>query len=173
MPPTIVPLPTRSGSLRFPEKEVTTTIELLGQCESGQTVRLTEQPDSTVNTARRRVEVMKDQVQSRDGAVPDGFKLRGHVLTDGTPVERKTGGKMYRDYPQNWSALSLVPAGSTPDANDDAAPDVNDEGPGGSALSLVPAGPTPDANDDAAPDVNDEGPGGNAEATETPSRRRR
>src|SRR6266498_2634265 len=83
MSPSLVPLPTRAGTLRFSEEDVMAVIELLTQCAPGQAVRLTEEPDPKDSTARRRVEIMKDQVQSRDGAIPDGFKLRGHVLMDG------------------------------------------------------------------------------------------
>lgn len=123
MPPTIVALPPRSGSMKFSDEDVTAVIELLQQCDPGQAVRLTDEPDESDNTARRRSELMKEQVETTrkdEGPLKDGYKIRGHVLTDGDPTTKehtsKKTGKTYKvtSYPKNWAAVSLVPE-SDPD----------------------------------------------------------
>lgn len=121
MPPQIVSLPPRAGSMKFPEEDVDAVLSLLGQCSAGQAVRLTDEPDESDNTARRRAELMKEQIEARgDGVIAAGWKLRGHVLTEGDPkVEEKTSaksGKTYKvtTFPRNFAAISLV-AESAPD----------------------------------------------------------
>lgn len=132
MPPSIVPLPARSGSMKFSDEDVTAVRELLQQCESGQAVRLTEDPDKSDNTARRRAEIMKEQLGSEP--IKAGMKVRGHVLTAGEPTvtEHKSekSGKTYKvtQYPENWAAVSLVPE-STPDEPTPDAPPADTDTP--------------------------------------------
>lgn len=122
VPPSIVALPPRSGSMAFSDEDVTAVIELLRQCEPGQAVRLTDEADESDNTARRRAELLKEQMGAKlgDEKIKEGFKVRGHVLTAGEPTTKtntsKKSGKEYKvtTYPENWAAVSLVPEG-TPD----------------------------------------------------------
>jgi hypothetical protein len=122
MSPSIVELPARAGSLRFSDEDVIATMDLLTQAKSGQAVQLTDAPDEKDNTARRRAEVMKEQIEEKIGDTPikPGYKLRGHVVTAGEP---KIEGK-YKRFPQNWGALSLVRDDSAPESEPDAAPEV-------------------------------------------------
>lgn len=108
--PSIVALPTRSGSLRFPDSEVSEVISLFSQVESGQAIKLTEKSDDKESTARNRAQTMKEQILSRKDSVPAGMKIRCHVLTEGDPTEQKIGTKKYKVYPVNWAAISLAPA---------------------------------------------------------------
>lgn len=140
MPPSIVALPPRSGSMRFPDEDVTAILELFKQCSPGQAVRLTDEPDESDNTARRRAELLKEQVTALQEAakksghgpvIPEGLKIRGHVLTEGEPTvteheSKKTPGKKYKvtAYPKNWAAVSLVPEGEP-----DEAPPASPENP--------------------------------------------
>lgn len=150
MPPTIVPLPARSGSMQFTDEDVTAVIDLLRQCEVGQAVRLTDDADESDNTARRRAELLKEQIAKKIGDTPikSGYKIRGHVLTAGDPstVEKeskKTPGKKYKvtTYPQNWGALSLVPENTPdeptpdPDPEPDPEPQTTGRGRGGRGRS--------------------------------------
>lgn len=145
MSPSIVELPERAGSLKFPADEVTATIELLEQCTPGQAVKLTDVADPKENTARRRAEIMKEQIgEVRADAIKPGYKLRGHVLTAGEPEVRKVSGKNYKFFPENWGALSLVPDNDA-DTPDTTPPTGTDPEAGGTP------GPDPDATD--APDA--------------------
>jgi hypothetical protein len=96
--------------MKFDEETVTAVIDLLKQCDPGQAVKLTDDPDEKENTSRRRSEVMKEQIEARPGGttLKPGYKLRGHVLTAGEPEVRKISGKNYKFFPQNWAAISLV-----------------------------------------------------------------
>lgn len=157
MPPSIVTLPPRSGSMQFPDEDVSAVIDLLRQCEPGQAVRLTDDPDETDNTARRRSELLKEQAEKMlaaraktlaeppaegadppaaepnpadvAGVVKAGFKIRGHVLTEGdatvTEHTSKKSGKTYKvtSYPKNWAAVSLVPE-NEPDPETPATPET-------------------------------------------------
>lgn len=128
VPPSIVALPPRAGSMKFSEDDVSAVIGLLADCTPGQAVRLTEKPDDKENTSRRRAEIMKEQIETRDSGagIPDGYKLRGHVLTAGEPTVKKISGKNYKFYPENWAAVSLVV-----DTEPDDTPDVESpENPG-------------------------------------------
>lgn len=142
MPPSVVSLPPRQGSMKFSEDDVSAVITLLSECERGQAVQLTDTADPKENTARRRAQIMKDQIESRDdGAhIPAGFKLRGHVLTAGDPTVQKIAGKNYKLYPENWPAVSLVPdddytAPDEPSGDDEPSPDE----PSGGAPTPDPA----------------------------------
>lgn len=123
MPPTVVALPPRSGSMKFSDEDVTAVIELLAGLQPGQAVRLTDDADESDNTARRRAELMKEQIEALRGdenPIKAGHKIRGHVLTAGEGVVKEhtstKSGKTYKvtQYPENWAAVSLVPE-STPD----------------------------------------------------------
>lgn len=131
MPPAIVPLPPRAGSMRFTDEDVAAVIELLKACEPGQAVRLTDAADDSDNTARRRAELMKEQIEKAIGDEPirAGHKIRGHVLTAGegkvkTHKSKKTN-KEYKitQYPENWGAVSLVPE-NTPEESENGSGDT-------------------------------------------------
>lgn len=141
MPPTIVALPPRAGSMRFTDEDVNAVIELLRQCETGQAVRLTDEADESDNTARRRAELLKEQITEKLGGeqIKDGYKLRGHVLTagEGTVKEHTSSktGKTYKvtTYPENWAAVSLVPESEpepeTPETPESETPEPETETP--------------------------------------------
>lgn len=138
MPPTIVALPPRAGSMRFTDEDVTAVIDLLRQCETGQAVRLTDSPDDSDNTARRRAELLKEQIGERNSEpIKAGYKIRGHVLTAGEPTVKehtsKKTGKTYKvtEYPENWGAVSLVPETDP----DEPAPDADPPAAGPPAKS--------------------------------------
>lgn len=151
MSPSIVELPERAGSLKFPADEVTATIELLEQCTPGQAVRLTDAADPKENTARRRAEIMKEQIgEVRADAIKPGYKLRGHVLTAGDPEVRKVSGKNYKFFPENWGALSLVPDNDA-DTPDTTPPDADPPAPAGNT------GDNAGGNDPGATDAPDGG----------------
>lgn len=117
MPPSIVALPPRSGSMQFTDEDVAAVIDLLKQCEPGQAVRLTDDADASDNTARRRAEILKEQMSKvHADPIKEGYKVRGHVLTAGEGVvtehtSKKNPDKTYKvtAYPENWAAVSLVP----------------------------------------------------------------
>lgn len=160
VPPSIVSLPARQGSMKFSTEDVTATIELLSQADVGQAVRLTDAPDDKEATSRRRAEIMKDQIET-SGSVWEGYKLRGHVMTAGEPTIKKVSGKNYKFYPENWAAISLVVDDTPPEAAaeaDDAPPVEGAPGePDGSETDTpegagpTPEGATPDGDDDDAP----------------------
>jgi hypothetical protein len=130
MPPSIVALPPRAGSMKFPEEDVTAVIELLSQCEAGQAVKLTDAADAKENTSRRRAEIMKEQIESRPGdPIRPGYKLRGHVLTAGEPEVKKISGKNYKIFPENWAAVSLVPDTDADEVQPPAEPPTEPEQP--------------------------------------------
>lgn len=144
MPPSIVALPPRAGSMKFSDEDVAAVIGLLAEAKQGQAVRLTDDADEKENTSRRRAEIMKEQIESRGDAsgIPAGFKLRGHVLTAGEPTTKKISGKNYKFYPENWAAVSLVPDNEpepeapatppdeTPDETPPAAPPADESSKG-------------------------------------------
>lgn len=111
--PSIVPLPAHAGSAKFSPDDVAATVALLADVKSGQAIRLTDEPDVKENTARRRAEVMKEQIIASGATLPAGTKLRGHVLTEGDAIEATVNGKKYKRYPRNFAALSVVPDAST------------------------------------------------------------
>lgn len=111
--------------MRFSDEDVDAVITLLRQIGPGQAVRLTDEPDESDNTARRRSELMKEQAEAMlkvraaaiaggeaegdpnsdnpgdvAGVVKVGFKIRGHVLTAGeatvTEHTSKKSGKTYK-----------------------------------------------------------------------------
>lgn len=115
--------------MKFSEEDVTAVIGFLADLKPGQAVQLTDDADDSENTARRRAEIMKGQIEERHNPqtapLRAGFKLRGHVITAGEPTEKRAAGKNYKVYPENWGAVSLVPdnapaesGGETPPADD-------------------------------------------------------
>jgi len=137
MPPSIVALPPRSGSMQFSDEDVAAVIELLKQCDPGQAVRLTDEPDASDNTARRRAEVLKEQMGKVSAdPIKAGYKVRGHVLTAGEPTVTEHTSKKHPDktykvtsYPENWAAVSLVPDNAEDESTPDPTPDPTSEPP--------------------------------------------
>lgn len=144
MPPSIVALPPRSGSMQFSDEDVTAVIGLLEQAKPGEAVRLTDDPDASDNTARRRAEVLKEQIgKAHPEPIKPGYKIRGHVLTAGEGVvtehtSKKNPDKPYKvtSYPENWGAVSLVPEST----EDEPAPPTPPE-PAAPATPETPAAP--------------------------------
>lgn len=160
MSPSIVELPARAGSLKFATDDVVATIELLTQCTPGQAVKLTDEPDAKENTSRRRAEIMKEQVEEmlEGDPIKPGYKIRGHVLTAGEPDIKKTGGKNYKFFPENWGAVSLVPDNDPETPAPDPAPDGAADPEGGENTAPDPPAGTADPANPPAPDSDPPAP---------------
>lgn len=158
MPPSAVVLPPRANAFRYSDEDVQSVLTLFGTIPAGQAVALQDDPEDTENKARRKCQIIREQIEALppvdvtdpDTGEPTGetapvihsdYYVRGHVLPVGEATGKKTeGNRTITLYGKYMPAVSLSKrAEQAPDEPDAAAPDE------------PPASDAPDAPDTTAP----------------------
>lgn len=127
MPPRTIALPPRANAFQYTEEDVRTVIALFGENPAGTAIALQDEPEDSENKARRRCQIMREQI-AKIVPTPDGYTVRGHVVPIGDPTgEKKEGERTVILYAAYMPALSLNKKTDTDVADpttDAAAPDA-------------------------------------------------